>query len=69
MTIEEMLEELTIISNVRRHFTSKAVDLENMIDLDRIIQKEAEALQEKLPGGLVVWDESTQVYGVYPADR
>jgi len=69
MTIEEMMEELAIISSVRRHFTSKIVELENIIDLDRILQKEADALQEKIPGGLVVWDESTQVYGVYPVDR
>jgi c-di-GMP-related signal transduction protein len=69
MSIQELLEELRIIANVRRHFTSRIDELEEIIDLDMVLQSEAQALQDKIPGGLVVWDESTQCYGVYPVDR
>jgi hypothetical protein len=68
MSIQEMMEELAIISNVRRHFTSKE-DLDQIIDLERIYSQEAQTLQEKIPGGMVVWDESTRMYGIYPVDR
>lgn len=69
MSLEEMIEELMIISNVRRHFTSRIDELEEIIDIDSVLKSEAQALQEKIPGGLVVWDEDTQVYGIYPVDR
>ena len=69
MSLEEMIEELMIISNVRRHFTSRIDELEEIVDLDAVLRSEAQALQEKIPGGMVVWDEDTQVYGVYPVDR
>ena len=64
-----MMEELAVISSVRRHFTREGVDLDQIIDLHRIFTQEAETLQEKIPGGLVVWDEDTQMYGIYPVDR
>ena len=69
MSIQEMMEELEIISNVRWHFTNRIDELEEIIDLDSVLKCEAQALQEKIPGGIVVWDETTQVYSVYPVDR
>jgi hypothetical protein len=69
MSIQEMIAELVVISNVRRHFTSRTDELEEIIDLDTVLKSEAQALQEKIPGGLVVWDESTSMYGIYPVDR
>lgn len=69
MSVEEMIEELEIISNVRRHFTSRTNELEEIIDLDAVLKCEAQSLQEKIPGGLVVWDETTMMYGIYPMDR
>ena len=69
MSIQEMVEELEIISNVRRHFTSRIDELEEIIDLDSVLKSEAQTLQDKIPGGLVIWNEDTRMYGVYPADR
>lgn len=69
MSIQEMMEELLIISDVRRHFSTKKDDLEMIIDLDKVISQEAQALQDKIPGSIVVWDESTSMYGIYPVDR
>ena len=69
MSICEMMDELRVISRVRRHFTRKDADLDQIIDLDRVLNQEAQALQDKIPGGIVVWDESTSMYGIYPLDR
>lgn len=69
MSIEEVIEELVIISNVRRHFSTRAEELDQIIDLDLVLKREAEALQEKISGALVVWDGTTNMYGIYPVDR
>jgi len=69
MTIQDMMEELVVLSNVKRHFSQRAEELDQIVDLDLVLKKEAAALQEKLPGGIVVWDETMQIYGVYPVDR
>ena len=69
MDIQDVMEELIVLSNVKRHFSQRAEELEQVIDLDLVLKREAAALQEKLPGGLVVWDETLQVYGIYPLDR
>jgi deoxyribose-phosphate aldolase len=67
--IQEVIEELIILANVRRHFSTRADELDQIIDLDIVISREVQALQEKIPGALVVWDETTKMYGIYPCDR
>lgn len=69
MDIKEVVDELVVLSNVRRHFSTRADELDEIIDLDIVIRREAQALQEKLPGGIVVWNEELQIYGIYPLDR
>ena len=66
MTIEQMVEELRVLSDSRRHFTKSSRTRRGVGDFADIHRKQVDDLQRQVPTGLVAWDTERRKYGVYP---